>query len=149
MFSEPAERNGIVKHAASRKIILKCKSIPNSCTRTVSDLASCIGLHNSLEYLQSMLAIYQPCVAVDPQSRSAGSGIQLPLLQVEVVTGESPPQWKVICDPSTVLELLPSMWPLTGAVGGPHWDTEREVIIFIAGMKDQHQTMYLRSHLNT
>ena len=53
----------------------------------------------------------------DSQSRSAGFGIQLPLLQVEVITEESPPQWKVICDPSTVLEWLLLMWPLTGAVG--------------------------------
>ena len=58
------------------------------------------------------------------------SGNQLPLLQVEVITGESPPQWKVICDPSTVLELLRLMiWPLTGAVGGVHRDTEGEILL--------------------
>ena len=39
-----------------------------------------------------------------PQSNLEGSGIQLPFLQTEFITGESPPQWKVICDPSTVLE---------------------------------------------
>ena len=53
-------------------------------------------------YGHSHISTVIPFGCSSPQSKSAGFSVHLPLLQVEVITGESLPQWMVIRDPSEV-----------------------------------------------